>query len=246
GFSPEQFDLAILPLHDKVKVKNSNHLLTILGAPNRIFPKFLEENALKLRESNRISSKRIIGFLVGGNSGHSELLADELQKAVLALKNYAESTESSILVTTSRRTPDYVEQMLKEELDGWERCELLVFASSSNDNPVPGILGLAELILVTEDSFSMVSEAASTGKKTVVLRVNRRPGKRLKYEEILNIMQTRQHIKRTNPKDLAQLLSEIEHSDEPFVELDDTRKAVERVKQLLCEEASEEEEKNGL
>ena len=50
----------------------------------------------------------------------------------------------------------------------------LLLASQSADNPVPAMLGAATHVLVTEDSVSMVSEAATAGYRVGLLRVGRK------------------------------------------------------------------------
>ena len=233
GLSPEKFDLVILSLHDKVKVKNSENILTLLGAPNRINRDFLEQKARELKQKHSITKSRVIGVFIGGNSGQCELNEEPVRKMITSLKKYALETGSSVLVTSSRRTPEKVEKVLKEELSEWSGCELLLLASESNENPVPGILGSADLIFVTEDSFSMVSEAASAGKPLIVLHVDRKAGKRLKYEEVLNLMKTRRHILRAGSDDLEEIIASIEKSTFKFVPLTDTLKASDRLMQLL-------------
>ena len=56
------------------------------------------------------------------------------------------------------------------------------------EGAVSRILALSDLVIVTEDSLSMVSEAASSGKKVIILKIDRktrRTPKRMKmYREI--------------------------------------------------------------
>jgi mitochondrial fission protein ELM1 len=63
------------------------------------------------------------------------------------------------MVTPSRRSPEGLVTRLQKRLGArayvWD---------GSGDNPYPGILGLADAALVTADSVTMASEAASTGK----------------------------------------------------------------------------------
>lgn len=51
---------------------------------------------------------------------------------------------------------------------------MLLLASEESWSPVPGILGLCEKVLCTEDSVSMISEAATAGLRPIVLPVERR------------------------------------------------------------------------
>jgi hypothetical protein len=51
---------------------------------------------------------------------------------------------------------------------------MLLLASEDDWNPVPGMLGLCEQVLCTEDSVSMISEAATAGRRPIVLGVPRK------------------------------------------------------------------------
>jgi len=73
------------------------------------------------------------------------------------------------------------------------RCKLLVIANQMNiDGVVPGILGLSELVLVTGESISMVSEAASIAKRLVVFLPSKRHNP--KIESMLTKLSKREQI----------------------------------------------------
>ena len=85
------------------------------------------------------------------------------------LTEVAQEINADILATTSRRTPASVEQLLHKRLRKHPRCPLLILAGQDNvPEAVGGILGLSDIQVVSGDSISMVSEAASSGKSTVV------------------------------------------------------------------------------
>lgn len=50
----------------------------------------------------------------------------------------------------------------------------LLLASRSQENPVPAMLGAATHVIVTEDSVSMASEAATAGFRVGLLRVEKK------------------------------------------------------------------------
>ena len=71
---------------------------------------------------------------------------------------------------------------MKESLSGNDR---VYFWDGVGDNPYYGFLALADIILVSEDSVSMTSEAATTGKPVYTIKL-RGGGKRLdKFHENL-------------------------------------------------------------
>ncbi len=66
---------------------------------------------------------------------------------------------TALAITPSRRTPDAVRALLAEAFAGDQRVFLW---DMEGDNPYRGILALADRLVVTSDSVSMVSEALST------------------------------------------------------------------------------------
>ncbi|HEX9490910.1 MAG TPA: ELM1/GtrOC1 family putative glycosyltransferase, partial [Stellaceae bacterium] len=81
------------------------------------------------------------------------------QLAVLARAGFG------IAVTPSRRTGPAAEELLRDRLAGLPA----IIWDGAGDNPYFGLLGLADALLVTADSVSMVSEAAATGKPVHVV-----------------------------------------------------------------------------
>ena len=65
-----------------------------------------------------------------------------------------------IAITPSRRTAEGALRLVRERLAGMP----YFLWDGSGDNPYFGMLGLADAVLVTADSVSMVSEAAASGK----------------------------------------------------------------------------------
>ena len=72
------------------------------------------------------------------------------------------------MVTASRRSGAETVAVLRGALAGLSA----VFWDGTGENPYWGYLGLAEAILVTADSVTMVSEAASTGKPVYVIELD--------------------------------------------------------------------------
>ncbi|MBT5646243.1 MAG: hypothetical protein HOJ41_00140, partial [Rhodospirillaceae bacterium] len=59
------------------------------------------------------------------------------------------------------------------------------FWDGSGDNPYFGLLGLADAIVVTADSVSMVSEACATGKPVHVIELDGGSAKFARFHEAL-------------------------------------------------------------
>lgn len=70
--------------------------------------------------------------------------------------------KGALLITTSRRTPLEVEEMLEREITG--PSYLHFYHAGSSYNPYTGFLACADAICVSGDSLSMCAEAVATGK----------------------------------------------------------------------------------
>ena len=88
------------------------------------------------------------------------------------LADFATQTNASLAVVPSRRTPPDLIRQLTETLmidtlaiDSQSRHQI---ATPQDANPYPGILGVADAIIVNSDSVNMASEAAITGKPVMI------------------------------------------------------------------------------
>ena len=80
------------------------------------------------------------------------------------LANFARSNKASLALIPSPRTPASVVNILMTQL-GDSRVTI---ATADDANPYPGILGIADAVIVTSDSVNMASEAALTGKPLLI------------------------------------------------------------------------------
>jgi len=106
------------------------------------------------------------------------------------------------LITTSRRTPPAIEQLVLREFKEHPRTALLLMANKANvPEAVGGMLALADLVVVSGESVSMVSEAASSGKRTVAFSIG--PTKNQKYAEFCQMLAHQGHILYADPKGVS-------------------------------------------
>lgn len=153
-----EFDLVAIPFHDEIKGEN---VIITDGAPNRI-----TEDKLKLaKEEFKPIFKGLkeprAAVLIGGNSNSYKLTPETTEKLCEQLNNLP----LSLMVTTSRRTPDECKKIIQKQLDTPNN---LIWDGKSK-NPYFGILSWADTIFVTEESTSMISDAGTTGKPTYII-----------------------------------------------------------------------------
>ena len=156
------FDMAVVPQHDRPRGKN---VFVTQGALHRIEPENLEEAGRRLERRLGASNKVRLGCLIGGDTDSFVLSPPLMEKVVDQMNRAAAFIGGELLVTTSRRTPKAVEQLLRQKWGRDPRCRLLVIANESNPEGIlQEILGLSSCVVVTGESISMVSEAAASGR----------------------------------------------------------------------------------
>ncbi|MCB1531548.1 MAG: mitochondrial fission ELM1 family protein [Alphaproteobacteria bacterium] len=149
--SPKHFDLVALPQHDRTRGPN---VITTLGAPNLITEDALDDAREEFAHFESIRSPRL-AVLIGGNSKSHTLSAEHMHKLCEQLK----ALDAGLMITASRRTGAQNLQILQQAFAGTDAF----IWDNQGPNPYLAMLGWADYILVTEDSVSMTSDAATTG-----------------------------------------------------------------------------------
>ena len=105
---------------------------------------------------------RYVVVLAGGPSGPYPFDADVGRAAGREASALAAKLGGSLLVTTSARTPAATIEALFAGIRVPAYCYR--WTPGATDNPYFGFLGLADQLVVTADSMSMMTEACATGK----------------------------------------------------------------------------------
>ncbi len=117
-----------------------------------------------------------VTVILGGNSGPYSF--DREAGALLGLEASRMVWElgGSLLITTSARTPPEAIQAFEEALTA--PYDLYRWRPGEVENPFLGYLALADRLIVTCDSMSMLIEAIATGRPVLVFDLARGPGSR--------------------------------------------------------------------
>lgn len=153
--SLRKFDLVVANTHDELTGPN---VIVARTALHRVTPARLTAEAEIWRERFSGLKRPLVAVLLGGNNGRYTLDTQVGGKLAADLAAMARRDGVGIAVTPSRRTDPAVTALLRDALapvGGW-------VWDFTGDNPYFGMLALADLIVVTQDSVSMISEAAAT------------------------------------------------------------------------------------
>jgi uncharacterized protein len=172
------FDVVIAPRHDGIAGPN---VVTTTGAIHGVTAAKLAAGAERWRPQFAALPRPLIGVLIGGNNGRFTLDGSVMTAISEGLATLARQHKAGLAITPSRRTGAANETLLRKRLAG-----LPAFIwDGSGDNPYFGILGLADALVVTEDSVSMTSEALATGKPVYVARLRGRSRRQRRFHEEL-------------------------------------------------------------
>jgi mitochondrial fission protein ELM1 len=156
----ETFDLVVTtPQYQLSDAANVLHnLLPLHGVTSGRLAEAAERWAPRLTHLPR----PFVTVLVGGSSGpyvFDEAAAERLGREASAL---ARSLGGSLLVSTSARTKPAAVDALFAVIDVPSYKHR--WTAGADENPYLGFLGLADRLIVTADSISMIAEAVATGR----------------------------------------------------------------------------------
>ncbi|MFK7895555.1 MAG: mitochondrial fission ELM1 family protein [Myxococcota bacterium] len=114
----------------------------------------------KLQDLPRPLTALMVGGPTGGLKFDLETARDLFQKTLRDV----EENSGSLYITTSRRTPAKVVEMLRRECPDSARLYVFDADGPPEENPYFGLLGLADHFAVTTDSVSMMVEVVRLGR----------------------------------------------------------------------------------
>ncbi len=161
----KNFDLVITPAHDGLTGPN---VLTTQGGIHKLTPAVIERAADAQRERFAKFPQPLVAVVLGGKSTTYDFDANQMRALIEQFNTLLQSFAGTLIITASRRTGEENLKLLQDAFIGHPRVWIW---DNSGDNPYPGMLGLPDWILVSEDSTGMVSEAAVSGKPVYVIKL---------------------------------------------------------------------------
>ncbi len=230
GIKTKIFDLVVIPRHDNPRPEKN--IVITEGALNLIDEEYLSQQSLALSTNYelRTNNQSAIGVLIGGDTKDFNLDKDMMVKVIKELKSVSSKLNADILVTTSRRTSGEIEEIVESELTGHPFTKLLIIANKQNiPEAVGGILGLSQIVIVSAESISMISEAASSNRYVIVLdtRVNPR------HRHFLDYMADKGYIYLCEPEGLTPLITRLFRDKPAITRLNDRDKIKDRLRRII-------------
>ncbi len=229
------FDLAVLPMLSWHTSKNQKNVCKTIGVPNPISPELLNKKKDDYAKTLNLDRRKFIGILIGGTDKSETITIDDAKQLYKTIETVIRHLDSQILLTTSRRTAPEVTDYLKSTLEPTNWCPLFIEPNtpSTIDDPYEAILSLSDLIIVTGDSFSMVCEAASSGRSVIVLPMTLKVTKEPRRYEVYRYMEEQTMLTISNWNQLNLHIKEQFKGNTSTKILQDTETAVRAIRKLL-------------
>jgi len=158
----EHFDSIVCPEHDGLIGQN---VITTRGAIHYLTNKEIKENTSYLNPKQ--GDKKIVTFILGGPNKYYSFSIKQLEKMFAKIKNMFISSKYKLIIIPSYRTP---EEIIRLAFNYFNEDHLVI--KERDKKAYLSSLGLADIIIVTCDSTSMISEAAITGKPVYIARMS--------------------------------------------------------------------------
>jgi mitochondrial fission protein ELM1 len=161
SLNPKLFNIIVAPAHDQLEGQN---VIVTKGALHPLKKENLRQAAKNFEERLAFLTRPFVAMLIGGTNKRYKLTPTVIASMAEQLKTIVKTYNVGLAITPSRRTEPKNCQALQEHFKDlpvyiWDR---------QSENPYLAMLALAEIIIVTADSVSMISEACSTGKPVYV------------------------------------------------------------------------------
>ena len=181
--SIKNFDFIVVPDHDSLRGDN---VLISKGAIHYLTKRELEENTDYLKP--KINKEKIVSLIIGGPNKYYDYDKKIINRIFNKIKKNFISKGFQLILIPSMRTPKKIINLANENFDDNQ-----IIVNDVDKKAYLSSLSLADYIIVTCDSTSMISEAAMTGKPIYIaqmppIKKNERFKKFFETFESLNIV----------------------------------------------------------
>ncbi len=167
-FWRSRFDLVITPRHDGISGSNVISVTGALAAPAKP-----TKDVIAHFKNTLVSGKPTLVMLIGGNTPNYTFSPNTVNKWCAAVSTHLAHTPMNVLISFSRRTSGDIRELVTTASQKWNAY----IWDEKLPNPYPFFLKSADVFMISQDSVSMVSEAALTGKPVYLLPLESKQSK---------------------------------------------------------------------
>ena len=157
------FDALVVPKHDPVRADN---VIVTMGSLNRMSLDAVQQATRNLPQRwIRATSTLAVAVLLGGDNRRYKVSSRMANSMTKKLAHFADANpQAKMLLVSSRRTPKGLVDKVLSKLPP----DRVMAPDEDATDIYPGLLGLAQVMIVTSDSVNMACEAAATGRPVLV------------------------------------------------------------------------------
>jgi len=161
--NPELFDALIVPQHDPTRGDN---VIVTMGSLSKMRLDAVQKATPNLPTRwIRATSSLAVAVMLGGSNRRYRVTSRMASRMAKNLGRFASANhEAKLLLVSSRRTPKGIVDKIMADLPP----ERVMVPDEDAKDIYPGLIGLAQMMIVTSDSVNMVCEAATTGRPVLV------------------------------------------------------------------------------
>jgi mitochondrial fission protein ELM1 len=156
------FEYQYIPYHDMGKYPAQNQIPTLI-APN----------TMEYRVNN--NRKKKISILIGGSIHNQKYEIDEIIKNIHYYRTNKKYEDYEIEAIVSRRTPDHLKKYIQDE-------EIYM---NDKYGATKEAYYNSEVVVITDDSYCMISEAIQSGIQPIVIKTGNIKGRLIKGIKLL-------------------------------------------------------------
>ena len=177
--SLHNFDYVVVPQHDSL---NGNNVITSIGAIHYLKQDELDQNENYLK--NKINKEKIISLIIGGPNKYYNYNDKSIGEIFAKIQKNFIDNGYQLIVIPSMRTP---QKIINKATNYFDKNQVII--NNVDKKAYLSSLKLADYIVVTCDSTSMISEAAITGKPIYVAQMT--PIKKnYRFEKFFNLFRS--------------------------------------------------------
>ncbi|MBS1028860.1 mitochondrial fission ELM1 family protein [Gluconobacter albidus] len=188
---PRKFDLVIANTHDGITGPN------VLISRNALHPVTQQKLDLaRTRWEGRLKqdTRPLLSVLIGGANGRFTLGAAEADQIAEGIIAFTRRNTMQAVLTPSRRTDPAAVAIFRKRL---EPHGIAILTGSGDENPYMGMLACADMIAVTTDSVSMISEAVATSAPVLIFPL---PGRSSRISHFVKTLEDAGRVKLFDPE----------------------------------------------
>ena len=177
--SLNNFDYVVVPQHDSL---SGNNVITSIGAIHYLKQDELDQNENYLK--NKINKEKIISLIIGGPNKYYNYNDKSIGEIFTKIQKNFIDNGYQLIVIPSMRTP---QKIINKATNYFDKNQVII--NNVDKKAYLSSLKLADYIVVTCDSTSMISEAAITGKPIYVAQMT--PIKKnYRFEKFFNLFRS--------------------------------------------------------